>query len=113
LIAYGAGSLPTQYGITVNKFGIANRLRRRHVSLDWETALRAIPLVAGALFSLYRFRSLEPRLRSKLKSDLEILSGLDPESSAHALLKRNIEEALRSSMRSLPLNTTGGKWLPV
>ncbi|MGH2775319.1 MAG: hypothetical protein ACRDJT_07795 [Actinomycetota bacterium] len=61
------------------------------MSLDWETALRAIPLVAGALISLFRLRSLEPRLRSKLKTDSEILSRLDPESSAHGLLKRNIE----------------------
>lgn len=61
------------------------------MSLDWETALRAIPLVAGALISLFRLRSLEPRLRSKLKTDSEILSRLDPESSAYKNLKLNIE----------------------
>ena len=61
------------------------------MSLDWETALRVVPLVAGALISLYRLQSLEPRLRSRLKSDSEILSRLDPESPAYELLKRNIE----------------------
>lgn len=50
--------------------------------------------MAGALFSLFRLLSLEPRLRSKLKTDSEILSRLDPESLAHGLLKRNIEEGV-------------------
>ena len=62
--------------------------------MDWEGALRAVPLIAGALYSLYRFRDLNPRLRSKLKSDVEILSKLDPESKAHATLKKNIEVAV-------------------
>ena len=78
------------------------------MSLDWETALRVVPLVAGALISLYRLQSLEPRLRSRLKSDSEILSRLD---SALSLLvggardlperQRTVRSAIEWSVRLL------------
>ena len=62
--------------------------------MDWEAAVRAVPLIAGAAYSLYRFRDLNPRLRSKLKSDVEILTKLDPDSKAYATLKSNVEIAV-------------------
>ena len=61
------------------------------MELDWETVLRALPLIVGAIVSLYKLRDVNPRLRSTLKSDAEILEKLDPNSAAYKSLKQSIE----------------------
>jgi hypothetical protein len=61
------------------------------MKLDWELVLRALPLIVGAIVSLYKLRDLNPRLRATLKTDAEILERLDPNSAAYKSLKQSIE----------------------
>ena len=43
------------------------------MNVNWDTVLKAIPVVVAVLTALYRFRDARPRRRATLKADLELL----------------------------------------
>lgn len=60
--------------------------------ISWENILKAIPVIVGAVATLYQLRTKLPGSRSQLKSDLEILKLLpDEEDPSHKTLKTSID----------------------
>jgi hypothetical protein len=60
---------------------------------DWETVatvLVALSAAAGVLVQLAR-----PRARANLKTDLEILKGLDPKSNSYDLLQEHVDREVQ------------------
>jgi hypothetical protein len=48
-------------------------LNLAETGLNWDTVLKAIPVVAAVLGALYKLRDSRPRRRATLKADLELL----------------------------------------
>ncbi|MCP4439054.1 MAG: hypothetical protein GY810_08945 [Aureispira sp.] len=55
--------------------------------MDWDIVIKAFGMLIGLVGTVYQFKRFDPRKRDKLKTDLEILNLLDPESPEFEKLK--------------------------
>jgi hypothetical protein len=62
------------------------------ISSNWENVLKAIPIILGAIATIYQFRGKIPESRSQLKLDLEILQLIPAvDDPSHKMLKQSID----------------------
>jgi len=63
--------------------------------IDWELVFKAVGALVGAIVSLYQLRNVNPRLRSTLKSDIEILNLLKPDEPGYRAVKEHVDSKIR------------------
>ncbi|MFZ5981714.1 MAG: hypothetical protein ACOYVF_13910 [Candidatus Zixiibacteriota bacterium] len=76
--------------------------------IDWELVFKAIGAIVGAFVSLYQLRNIKPRLRSTLKSDIEILNLLKPDEPGYRAVKEHVDSKIRLLYKPLREKRSGG-----
>ncbi len=64
--------------------------------MDWDVILRAVGVLIGAVGTVYQLIVRDPRWRSTLKTDIEILNLLDAEDENRKYIQQNIDKTVRS-----------------
>jgi hypothetical protein len=76
-------------------------LNLAETGLNWDTVLKAIPVVAAVLGALYKLRDSRPRRRATLKADLELLRAAREQ-------KLDCRSSRLASKRTCPTSPTAG-----
>jgi len=65
------------------------------MSFDWDLTLRAVGVLVGAVATIYQLTKLKPRLRTTLKTDLEILKLLDPKDPNYGVVQAHVDRSIQ------------------
>lgn len=64
--------------------------------MEWEEILiKAVVALTGVIGTVYQFKNIRPKMRSKLKTDLEILSMLEKDDPNHKLVQEYVNESMK------------------
>lgn len=63
--------------------------------MNWELVVTIIGSFIGLFGAIYQLRQLNPRKRTRLKNDVEILDKLDKQSESYQILKSHIDESIK------------------
>ena len=68
--------------------------------IDWDLVVKAVGAIVGVFVSLYQLRNIKPRLRSTLKTDVELLKNLEPGGLSHQTVKEHIDYMIQRLYQS-------------
>lgn len=67
----------------------------KSASINWDLVLKAIGIVIGAVGTFWQLRNVISKLRSTLKTDLEIFKMLQPADPNYDILKEHLTNSIR------------------